>query len=188
MSKPILPLPGNLFQPPLQQNVPQGNAPAGSSPPRAPGKPTYSKRGKITIVACVPCRKRKTKCDGKRPQCSQCTARDGPCHYDMSEEQRRLTYLRENVEHLAEEKNTLESLIWNLRNSTDTEAAEILRRLRNGTDPVTLNQHIQAGRSLAQVRRDVPSDAGISCTSPSYYSLSTPNARLDRHVSGMCTE
>lgn len=24
-------------------------------------KPTYAKRGKITIVACVPCRKRKTK-------------------------------------------------------------------------------------------------------------------------------
>lgn len=84
----------------------------------------------------------------------------------MSEEQRRLTYLRENVEHLAEEKNTLESLIWNLRNSADTEAAEILRRLRNGTDPVTLNQHIQAGRSLAQVRRDIPSDSSVGCTSP----------------------
>jgi len=173
MSKPILPLPGNLFHPQQpqqqhqqqQQNVPQGNAPGGASPPQAPGpgKPTYSKRGKITIVACVPCRKRKTKCDGRRPQCSQCAAREGPCHYDMSEEQRRLTYLRENVEHLAEEKNTLESLIWNLRNSTDTEAAEILRRLRNGTDPVTLNQHIQAGRSLAQVRRDIPSDTGVAC-------------------------
>jgi len=81
----------------------------------------------------------------------------------MSEEQRRLTYLRENVEHLAEEKSTLESLIWNLRNSTDTEAAEILRRLRSGTDPLTLNQHIQAGRSLAQVRRDIPTDATSAC-------------------------
>jgi hypothetical protein len=86
----------------------------------------------------------------------------------MSEEQRRLTYLRENVEHLAEEKNTLESLIWNLRNSTDTEAAEILRRLRSGTDPVTLNQHIQAGRSLAQVRRDLPAEATSVCMSPFY--------------------
>lgn len=85
----------------------------------------------------------------------------------MSEEQRRLTYLRENVEHLAEEKNTLESLIWNLRNSTDTEAAEILRRLRSGTDPVTLNQHIQAGRSLAQVRRDVSADATSACKAAS---------------------
>jgi hypothetical protein len=97
----------------------------------------------------------------------------------MSEEQRRLTYLRENVEHLAEEKNTLESLIWNLRNSADTEAAEILRRLRNGTDPVTLNQHIQAGRSLAQVRRDIPPDAGVGCMFPSKSWLMMLNESID---------
>jgi hypothetical protein len=125
-------------------------------PPPSPGptKATYSKRGKITIVACVNCRRRKTKCDGKRPVCSQCLARDGQCHYDMSEEQRRLTYLRENVEHLAGEKSTLESLIWNLRVGSEDEAIEILRRLRSGTDPHILSQHVQAGRSLAQVKAD----------------------------------
>lgn len=186
MSKPILPIPGNLFQSSPQQNVSQGNAPGDNSPPQAPGpgKPTYSKRGKITIVACVPCRKRKTKCDGKRPQCTQCTARDGACHYDMSEEQRRLTYLRENVEHLAEEKNTLESLIWNLRNSTDTEAAEILRRLRSGTDPVTLNQHIQAGRSLAQVRRELPGDATDACMLP--FTEPIPNFHIELELILSC--
>jgi Fungal Zn(2)-Cys(6) binuclear cluster domain len=155
MSKPILPLPGGNYLPQQPQQPTQSQAPGGSSPqPPGQGKPTYSKRGKITIVACVPCRKRKTKCDGKRPECTQCQSREGQCHYDMSEEQRRLTYLRENVEHLAEEKNTLEALIWNLRSSSEEEAAEILRRLRTGTDPHTLTQHIQAGRSLAQVRRD----------------------------------
>jgi hypothetical protein len=168
MSKSILPLPGSVFQTSSQDDAPSGTAPGGNGPPQRPGsgKPTYSKRGKITIVACVPCRKRKTKCDGKRPHCTQCTARDGTCHYDMSEEQRRLTYLRENVEHLADEKNTLASLIWNLRNSTDNEAAEILRRLRNGTDPATLNQHIQAGRSLAQVRSDLPPEVTGACKWP----------------------
>ena len=85
----------------------------------------------------------------------------------MSEEQRRLTYLRENVEHLAEEKNTLEALIWNLRSSSEEEAAEILRRLRTGTDPQTLANHIQASRSLAQVSRD---NIGPSDTSPCTYS------------------
>jgi hypothetical protein len=69
----------------------------------------------------------------------------------MNEEQRRLTYLRENVESLAEEKNHLESILWRLRNSTEDEALEILRRIRSGVDPQSLVQQIQAGRSLTQV-------------------------------------
>ncbi|KAF2435240.1 hypothetical protein EJ08DRAFT_581095 [Tothia fuscella] len=122
------------------------------SPPAPPGplKPTYAKRGRITIVACVYCRRRKTKCDGKRPICSQCQARDGRCFYDMNEEQRRLTYLRENVEQLSDQKSSLESLIQNLRVGTEEEAMEILRRLRGGTDPQSLAEHVQAGRYLAQ--------------------------------------
>jgi hypothetical protein len=71
----------------------------------------------------------------------------------MNEEQRRLTYLRENVEQLHEEKSSLENLIYNLRISSEEEAIEILRRLRHGTDAQTLSQSIQAGRTLAQVSR-----------------------------------
>lgn len=89
----------------------------------------------------------------------------------MSEEQRRLTYLRENVEHLAEEKSTLESLIWNLRIGTEEDSIEILRRLRAGTDPHTLAQHVQAGRSLAQVKADGLPDPTRGCES----SLKYPN-------------
>src|ERR1700712_5022670 len=138
----------------------------GASPPHGPGpnKPVYSKRGKITIVACVPCRRRKTKCDGRRPACSQCSSRDGQCQYDMNEEQRRLTYLRENVETLAEEKSALEAVLWNLKNSTEDESFEILRRIRGGTDPQSLVQQIQASRSLTQVKGDTPlSSASLAC-------------------------
>ena len=150
-------LPPALPNPAIPGSRPlHGGSPGGAPQPPNPGptKPTYSKRGKITIVACVNCRRRKTKCDGQRPVCGQCAARDGTqCHYDMNEEQRRLTYLRENVEHLHEEKNSLESLIWNLKISTEEEAIEILRRLRRGTDAQTLAQNVQAGRLLAQVSR-----------------------------------
>lgn len=38
-----------------------GSSSASSNLPTGLSKTTYSKRGKITIVACVPCRKRKTK-------------------------------------------------------------------------------------------------------------------------------
>jgi hypothetical protein len=130
--------------------------PPGSGSSQMPGqsKPTYSKRGKITIVACVPCRKRKTKCDGRRPTCSQCQTRDSPCQYDMNEEQRRLTFLRENVETLAEEKNFLEAFLWHLKTSNEDESSEILRRLRAGADPQSLLQQVQASRSLTQVKGD----------------------------------
>lgn len=176
-NKPLLPVPGSHPYPMqhLQGGMPNQQVPGGPPPnppnPPPPNKPTYSKRGKITIVACVPCRKRKTKCDGKRPECTQCQSREGQCHYDMSEDQRRLTFLRENVEHLAEEKNALEALLWNLGNSSEEESAEILRRLRSGTDPYQLTQHIQAGRSLAQVRRDsVPGGSSTPCTLVSLFS------------------
>jgi hypothetical protein len=70
----------------------------------------------------------------------------------MNEEQRRLTFLRENVETLAEEKTSLEAVIWHLRNSTEDESFEILRRIRGGADPQALVQQIQASRSLTQVK------------------------------------
>jgi hypothetical protein len=133
-----------------------GGQGAGGPPPGGGQntKPTYAKRGKITIVACLPCRRRKTKCDGRRPTCSQCASRDGACAYDMSEEQRRLTFLRENVEQLAEEKATLEAVLWNLKATSESEATEILRRIRSGQDYGSLVQQLQASRSLAQVKGD----------------------------------
>ncbi|KAF2625546.1 hypothetical protein BU25DRAFT_115444 [Macroventuria anomochaeta] len=40
--------------------------------------------------ACVPCRKRKSKCDGATPFCATCTAvYKTPCHYDAESESRR---------------------------------------------------------------------------------------------------
>jgi hypothetical protein len=82
----------------------------------------------------------------------------------MNEEQRRLTYLRENVETLAEEKSALEQVLWNLKNSTEDESFEILRRIRGGTDPQSLVQQIQASRSLTQVKGDTPlSSSSLAC-------------------------
>jgi hypothetical protein len=96
----------------------------------------------------------------------------------MNEEQRRLTFLRENVESLAEEKNTLESFLWHLRSSNEHESLEILRRLRSGSDPQTLVQQIQASRSLTQVKGDTESftqglhtGSASSCQYPDTQSL-----------------
>jgi hypothetical protein len=42
-------------------STPNAGGNGGGKAPGSGNKPTYAKRGKITIVACVPCRKRKTK-------------------------------------------------------------------------------------------------------------------------------
>ena len=72
----------------------------------------------------------------------------------MTDQERRLTYLRDNVEHLAEEKAVLESLIATLQSSSETDAAEIMRRLRAGTDVQTLAQQVHAVQLLAGVRSE----------------------------------
>ncbi|KAB8337010.1 hypothetical protein FH972_021314 [Carpinus fangiana] len=159
-------LPANLHDLAAQQ---QYNHPHGGDPDQASsslgaggggggkggpgGKPTYAKRGKITIVACVPCRRRKTKCDGKRPSCGQCASRDSQCQYDMTDDQRKLTYLRDNVEHLQEKSSVLEGLLFTVQTANEEEAVEIFRRLRSGTDVQHVAEQVQAGRLLSGVGR-----------------------------------
>lgn len=88
-------------------------------------------------------------CDGRRPSCSQCTTRDGPCVYDMTDDQRRLTHLRDNVEQLQEKSSSLEALLAALQAANDHEAMEIYRRIRHGGDLHTLAAQVQAGRLLS---------------------------------------
>src|SRR4051812_10272856 len=87
-------------------------------PPHPPNKPktAYPKRGKITVVACEPCRKRKTKCDGTRPVCMTCQARSGRCHYDMENQDRKLTHLRAEQKQRGQEIGALLSIVDKLRN------------------------------------------------------------------------
>ncbi|KAI5272060.1 hypothetical protein E4T47_04693 [Aureobasidium subglaciale] len=40
-------------------------------------------RGKQTKAACIPCRKRKSKCDGIRPSCKSCSSKATPCTYSV---------------------------------------------------------------------------------------------------------
>jgi Fungal specific transcription factor domain len=119
----------------------------------------------------------------------------------MNEEQRRLTFLRENVESLSGEKSALEQVLWNLKNSTEDESFEILRRIRDGTDPHSLVQQIQASRLLAQVKGDTPPSSSsppcqcsppllTTCTflqtvldaDPVSPTTASPNTNLDRLV------
>ncbi|KAB8237155.1 Zn(II)2Cys6 transcription factor [Aspergillus alliaceus] len=65
-----------------------------------------NQRGKYTARACEECRRRRAKCDGKKPGCSRCLQWHIPCQYSVAEDGRRpasKTYvllLRQRIESL----------------------------------------------------------------------------------------
>lgn len=71
----------------------------------------------------------------------------------MTDDQRKLTYLRDNVEQLQEKSSTMESLLHTIQAANEEEASEIYRRLRSGTDVQIVADQIQAGRLLSGVGR-----------------------------------
>lgn len=79
----------------------------------------------------------------------------------MTDEQRRLTYLRENVEHLEREKSELESLLLTLQRASETDVAEVMRALRMSNDLHTIARDVHAGRMLSKARAaSSPQEAG----------------------------
>jgi hypothetical protein len=85
------------------------------------------------------------------------TARDGQCSYDMTDDQRKLTYLRDNVEQLQTKAESLQQLLLTVQNSSEAEAAEIFRRIRQpGTNVQFVAEQVQAGQSLYGVGRRDP--------------------------------
>ncbi|KEQ91756.1 hypothetical protein AUEXF2481DRAFT_450881 [Aureobasidium subglaciale EXF-2481] len=74
----------------LEQEQPMAEGPAASSPsttfahepsPKVDAKTPTVKQRRTTKAACSACRKRKAKCDGKRPTCSSCTDLKRKCEY-----------------------------------------------------------------------------------------------------------
>ncbi|KAF2158967.1 hypothetical protein M409DRAFT_61233 [Zasmidium cellare ATCC 36951] len=66
---------------------------------QAEGAAPRTKRGSIACVACNTCRRRKTRCDGKRPACRRCKDSGKTCVYEANvNESRQAALKRENEE------------------------------------------------------------------------------------------
>ena len=81
----------------------------------------------------------------------------------MSDDQRKLTYLRDNVEQLTARTQSLQSLLYTVQNASDGEAAEIFRRLRSGQDIHVVAEQVQAGQLLFGVGGRDPERACSTC-------------------------
>ncbi|KAL6703232.1 hypothetical protein ACN47E_010094 [Coniothyrium glycines] len=108
--------------------------------------PAASKTSKRRCVssACVPCRKRKSKCDGGTPFCATCTAvYKTECHYDPESESRRIKSSASSSTTLATKRDAsvvsissldhatnAEFIIDNLRNLPEEHVSELIQHIR----------------------------------------------------------
>ncbi|WDK18379.1 hypothetical protein CGRA01v4_09664 [Colletotrichum graminicola] len=96
-----------------------------------------SKRKRVgTDVACNPCRRRKTRCDGKRPICAACRKRSTECTFVEKKESPRL----------GQSSGGSHEVLELLKSAPEQQAFEILRLLRTNGDPDSVLNIIKRGQ------------------------------------------
>lgn len=74
----------------------------------------------------------------------------------MTDDQRKLTFLRGEVEQLEEKTGVLEGLLSTIQTASNEEAAEVFRRIRFGGDLHAVANDVNAGRLLSGVGGAAP--------------------------------
>ncbi|KAL6161627.1 Nitrogen assimilation transcription factor nit-4 [Exserohilum turcicum] len=90
-----------------------------------------SKKRRCISSACVPCRKRKSKCDGTTPACSACAAvYNTPCIYDPNSDHRRKGVYKKDIDNLKTRNSTLQTLIQAILNYPEDAVADLVHQIR----------------------------------------------------------
>ncbi|KAF2851922.1 hypothetical protein T440DRAFT_516896 [Plenodomus tracheiphilus IPT5] len=97
----------------------------------------------VTLGACVACRKRKSKCDGKRPVCTCCGQKETDCVYELGPNEKPSQAMKRKNEEMQGELSNLRQLYDFLRLRPEHEAMEILRRIRDNPAETSPSQRIQ---------------------------------------------
>ncbi|KKY22046.1 putative nitrogen assimilation transcription factor [Diplodia seriata] len=99
---------------PKQTPLEHMQAPSAPEPgvPRRRRQHTQARRNTVVAVACQPCQRRKHKCDGERPTCKPCLARNrSDCAYDSDGDQRRTSALKSRIETLSRQVQDLQDIL-----------------------------------------------------------------------------
>ncbi|KAK0516856.1 hypothetical protein JMJ35_000011 [Cladonia borealis] len=108
---------------PVQPNDKQGDFASEST--KSPGK-----RRRVTS-ACVPCRERKTKCDGVQPKCSTCKALyNTRCSYDFDGGRSRKSTTRRRTTAFTREKESAIAIIRAIKSCPMAEVTNIINAIR----------------------------------------------------------
>lgn len=121
-------------------------APTDQEAPLHPqSRPVLAQKPKrtVTLGACVACRKRKSKCDGNRPNCTCCVQKDTECVYELGPNEKPSQAMKRKNEEMQGELSNLRQLYDFLRLRPEEEAMEILRRIRANPPDVSPSQRIQ---------------------------------------------
>ncbi|KAF2129497.1 pathway-specific nitrogen regulator [Dothidotthia symphoricarpi CBS 119687] len=117
-------------------------ADAHSQPPHTPAKKARrgkrpdtaddsNKKRRCISSACVPCRKRKSKCDGTTPACSACAAvYITECIYDPNSDHRRKGVYKKDIDSLKSNNSTLQTLIQAILNYPEEDVADLVQQIR----------------------------------------------------------
>ncbi|ANB14732.1 Cha4p [Sugiyamaella lignohabitans] len=115
--------------------IPTGRSSTTVTPPADTSSDTATapKKRSVISLACSTCRKRKTKCDGRKPACSQClnTGRPNECVYDVNADRRRSWHSRQNKV-LMEKLSAAEALIKRIRNG-GKDCEDAIREIQSGS-------------------------------------------------------
>ncbi|KIW07185.1 hypothetical protein, variant [Verruconis gallopava] len=120
-------------------------------------KKTRASRQQVA-VACLPCQKRKCRCDGKRPVCSTCVTRGKDCEYNIDEGMSRVAHLKEKNKTLEETSKELQAVIEILRKGSDSDAAAVLARLRVGHSIASILKEAETNASSSRSTQDSPKE------------------------------
>ncbi|EFY91265.1 C6 transcription factor, putative [Metarhizium acridum CQMa 102] len=99
--------------------------------------------------ACANCRKRKEKCDDKRPTCGACARRGVTCNNDIKEDESASTVaLRHRNTSLRQENEQLRELFKLLHKLPTEEGQEVISRLKVADDPIQVLRSVQEASLL----------------------------------------
>ncbi|KAI3532304.1 hypothetical protein CABS02_13889 [Colletotrichum abscissum] len=112
----------------------------------------HRQRRETVPTACLECRKRKIKCSGVRPTCSRCSNLNIGCGWDTEPETTPRQAIKDSLERLIEVNSELLELVGSLCSRPETEAIEILHRLRASGNRLHVLNLVRTGDILLGIR------------------------------------
>ncbi|KAI5272736.1 hypothetical protein E4T47_04060 [Aureobasidium subglaciale] len=106
----------------------------------------------LVKAACQSCQKRKVKCSGERPMCMLCQQRGQTCLYDSEAGISRVEAVRRRNKELGERNSDYELVYSALQTTTESEALDHLRRLRECPNVETYARTLRKSRPSTRKR------------------------------------
>lgn len=117
---------------------------------RSDDKVSFARQKRRQVAsACLNCRKRKEKCDDKRPTCGACARRGVTCNNESKDdESANCIALRHRNMSLRQENEQLRDLFKLLHNLPTEEGQEVIARLKVADDPIQVLRAVQEATLL----------------------------------------